>query len=535
MSKAWHPDESQLLSFADGELDRPEAGAIERHLSECSDCRATVEAFRASYAAYASTTKRGMPPPPRPWVNLRTELKRLDAGRVPSRRQPFFRVDLRWMAGAAALVVGAFIFRLSSGTVSAAELLRDASAAEVQRPAQPKRSIRVKTRRAVFTRPAAVRPAESEPEIAGLFKAANYSWEEPLSARSFARWRNQLNRKVDGVRILRDSEFGRGRHYRITTSTGEGVLEQASITIRASDLRAVHETFRFRNNEEVEITEEPVVRNWKPFPPEQLAEEPSVPRRPEAPRPLTPADELKVIAALHAIGADLGEPVEVTRTDSSIVVSALATDAERQSQIRTALSGLSYVDLRFEQPESVRTDALQLRRAPEAGPPKSNALLELLAGKLGSRSTVENFTNHTLDLSETALARAHALRSLAERFPPDAERQLSRDDTAVLQRIQATHTKYLLAAVRQLSELLQPLAAESLPQGDAASFYNWQAGAEIVLDAARRVDRTLTNALAGSGVVEDPDEALTNLARAASDLHGRVAALQTVVARVDGQ
>ena len=520
MTETWHPDESQLVPLVDGELHPAEAARLERHVSGCPECRARVAGYRTVYGAYRSAVRASSPAPPEPWSDLHGRFCEMDAGRVLSRPQPSFRVNRSWMAVAASVLIGILVIRLATDTkLSAAELLRTASAVEVR--ATPPKKIRVKTRKAVYVRPA-TRGTESE--LASMFRRANYNWEEPLSARSFAAWRDTLAEKDDSVRVLNQTEWGRERFYRITTTTPAGELAEASITIRAADMRAVQEQLKFRNNEWVEITEAPESEapNATPLPPVSVAEEPR-----QAPRPVTASDELKVVAALHAIGADLGDPVEVTREADRIVVSALAADGDRQAQIRAAVNGLRGVELRFEQPEAVRSAPLA-RRALEAEGPKNSALLDRLSAQLGSRSTVENFTNHVMDLSEAALARAAALRSLATRFPAEVEAAMSEADLATLRSIRATHSKHLLASVRQLNEVIRPVAK---PQpAEAVTFEDWQSGTASVLKAAQNVDRTITNSLAGAGPVGDPDSALRQLGAAAADFNARVAALHTTLA-----
>jgi hypothetical protein len=84
--------------------------------------------------------------------------------------------------------------------------------------------------------------------------------------------------------------------------------------------------------------------------------------------------------------------------------------------------------------------------------------------------------------------------------------------------------------VRQLNEVLKPVVRVQ-PGAPVQEYESWQSGSEIVLSAAQNVDKTLTNALAGSGDAGNPDEALNRLGRAAADLNERVAALQTTLAR----
>src|SRR5262249_15577059 len=147
------------------------------------------------------------------------------------------------------------------------------------------------------------------------FRAARYDWNDPLSPQAFAAWRESLASKQDDVAKINDS---RGPCYRIRTATESGELASASITLRTADLRAVESTLESRNHDRVELFE------WRE-PPAIAAAAPAAPRavlptpRAEAPaQPLvamaTASDELRVHAALHKLGADLGEPIDVKRS-----------------------------------------------------------------------------------------------------------------------------------------------------------------------------------------------------------------------------
>lgn len=497
-----------------------------RHIESCPECRRKVAEVRELLASAAAAMRATLPPPPKPWPDLRGRLNSLDAGRVRSRRPLFPRVDYRWVAAAAAVLAFIVVIRISSEqTVSAAELLEKAAVREVS-ASKPKR-IRVKTRRADWVRPATQPSREAEEAlIAEMFRQARYNWEEPLSVRSFAGWRSSLEHKEDRVRVLSQSPFGAGRHYEITTKSPDGVLAQATMTIRAADMRPVQERFEFRNEEFVEVTEETEA------PREQTAATGAA-ERPEPQMPaVTASQELQVVAALHAIGADLGEPVEIRRGPAGILVQALVADPERQQQIRSALAGIRGVDLLFDEPEAPRAPAAtEPRFDAEAAP---SPVQERLAARLGGRVALENFINHVLDLSDAALARAHALRALAQRFPPEVEATLGPADRKTLALIQSSHAARLLTSVRTLEQVLRPLGGAA-GRVEAADAPTWQALAPDLLEAAQRLDRTANETLAGKPPTASPDQALQQLAAAAALLESRAEALESVLARSGGR
>jgi hypothetical protein len=67
-----------------------------------------------------------------------------------------------------------------------------------------------------------------------MFRAANYDWDDPLSAKSFQAWRDRLPEKRDEVIEERDA-------YRIRTSTDSGELLEATLTLRIPDLQPLVE------------------------------------------------------------------------------------------------------------------------------------------------------------------------------------------------------------------------------------------------------------------------------------------------------
>src|SRR5260370_32744388 len=122
--------------------------------------------------------------------------------------------------------------------------------------------------------------------------------------------------------------------------------------LRKEDLRPVREILQFRNQEWIEISEAPdsPVLEGRARPEPQPA--PGEPRRAAEPVAATAGDELRVISALHAIGADLGEPVEVSRSADRIIVNGTGLNPERRKQIEALLQPLPKVELHFPAAES---------------------------------------------------------------------------------------------------------------------------------------------------------------------------------------
>ncbi|MBK9169709.1 MAG: hypothetical protein IPM24_19925 [Bryobacterales bacterium] len=318
---------------------------MQKHAAACSECRVQLEEWRAALWDYAAfhhqELKPSLPPPPRPWKPL----GRGRLGWMPRIRDP--RI---WAALAAGVLLGVFLYQTAEETVSAAEILDKAQARKTAASAPAERRIRIRTGSASFVRPA-VMTSEREDlsSLRSLFEQANYSWDDPLSARSFARWRSQLPSKEDEVRV-------------------------------------------FRNNELVEITEALTDDEPAPaIPPAHMAAAPPSPATPG------PADELRVLAALNRLGADLGEPVEVHRDARRVIVSGLGLDLSRQDQIRDAVGRLPHVALRFEDPRPAAETAMIA--ADSLAMPVPEAVHEELEQQLGGPAAVEEYINRLLGSS----------------------------------------------------------------------------------------------------------------------------------------
>src|SRR6202020_280851 len=77
------------------------------------------------------------------------------------------------------------------------------------------------------------------------------------------------------------------------------------------------------------------------------------------------SDELLVMSVLHGIGADLGDPVQVSLSDGRVQVSGMGVAAERKRKILAALEPLPNVAHNFSDPP--------LTPLPHDAPPANDA------------------------------------------------------------------------------------------------------------------------------------------------------------------
>ncbi len=487
-----HPDVAHLVRYFDRELSAKEMARVELHLAVCERCHAEEmelrDAAEASDRYYAIDFAAEFPPPQKPWAAL-------DLRRNGPPKQPW-RAFFSWgaaLSAAASILIAAGYYLEHAPAARAETLLRQATVREHRNDAQSRR-IQVRTRRRTLTRPAVLaQQTDSAPELATLFSEARYRWDDPLSASAFAGWRNQLSRKTDEIRESAGL-------VQVTTRTQERLLTEATIEMRREDLHAVRASFTFQNAGFVEIRELPAAAPIEDATgpitaprPHAAAEQPLTP-----PSPATPRDELHVIAALHRIGADLGEPIEVSRTERRILVTATGLTPERQNQLMDALAGNPEVTILFPFGASASSVAPVLPRAQRPSPVEKQL----------ASSRFEEVADRALAESDSIMARAHALRRLAERFPPDVESNLSSDDGRVLQGLRADHALSLSRHVRQLISALKPVVPGIEASVDAPpSARSWQEFTRELFLEADAVDHCLAAVVGATDNAPSPDTA----------------------------
>ena len=131
------------------------------------------------------------------------------------------------------------------------------------------------------------------------------------------------------------------------------------------------------------------------------------------------------MAALHRLGADLGDPIEVTGSGDHILVTGVGIAPERQQEIRDELKAMPRVTLLFPSPSAEPlgrdgTGASSISVRTGGGPWQAE-----LEKQLGGRAAFEQFSDRVLQLTDAFMSRAYALRRLAQRFPSDREAQMT--------------------------------------------------------------------------------------------------------------
>jgi hypothetical protein len=552
MATPRHPDHDDLLRYADGELRGLAARRIRKHLEACWQCRADLQDIENAITGCVDYRKnvlqRLLPPPPAPWSDIYAGFAKMDATEPDflqegSRPQRVGHPMLRWAAVAAVVLLAsaALVYRFrQTPTVQASELLRKAVAAADSAPPHQRR-IRIQTRQRRLTRfvgtPAPIGSTASEADalnsLRAMFVAASYDWQDPLSARAFQGWRDHLSEKQD--RVLEQPAS-----YRLRTTTSSGELVAATLTLNRQDLTPVAGRFEFRNQNWVEMTADneelppPVAldQHAAPIATEAASGAPPKPSPAPAPEAATASDELQVLAALHQLGADLGEPIEVMRTGTKVVVSGIGIAPQRRQQITEALAQRPRVDVRFS--DSAPT-AVQPEKESAAQPAATEFenLQARLAKQMGGREFFDQLGAEALDTTESMMSRIYALKRLAERFGASSGAELSGSDLDTLKGLLVEHTSALKQQTIELDQLLQPvlrsLGASAAP-ANLVSATSWAPATEDLFQSARQVEKlsaVLFGAAPGDSSDGDvPSKLMSSLAglRARLDAYARLTA-----------
>ena len=558
-----HLSSEQLLLFLDGELSSGETAQVKAHLEACWSCRVLSEQVGeviADVVAYRDCLiKPSFPPTAGARAMFVTQLSQLvrSIGRptLGSHMLGLLRALLTFLQGGivprhvwiGGIVITAFTLLLFTRflevpRVSASQFLANAQASEVRAldgVAKPVvyQKLRIRLGNRGVTRTiyrdlggkrrldyldsvsggqvanigGAVQGTSSlsgsqvvDAELQQTFRTAHFNWEDPLSPTSYDAWHNSLSQKKDEVTQSSD-EF-----LTLKTTTTDGPIKQASITVRTVDFHPVAEDLYLQDTHQVEVTE----LAWQIIPveainraifageraPSPIAVRPTVPVLSRPTEAELAEAELQARVAMHAENADLGEQIEFDRktpnfaSQRSLIVRGIVSTPERKDELSAALRAIPHVDLQMQtaeeaakqekqvvgdESESTATQQAetsdftreQARQEPDAqgdrGPkpiPRDTAV-----GKLALEEQLEErfpnpqervtFVNSAVELAQDCLAQAWALRRLGDRYTPEEVALLSQGSRQTLELLIHDHVSVL----RQQLDSVRALVLQVLP------------------------------------------------------------------------
>jgi hypothetical protein len=600
-----HLSGDQILLYLDGELSSRETAQAKAHFEACWSCRVRSEQIAeviADVVTYRDTLiKSSVPLSTDARTSFLAQLRQLaqSVGKrsLASRILDFFRVlqgeifpRQAWITGIVITSFALFLLVRFSGVprVSASQFLANAQASELRARdgiAKPvvyqKLSIRLGDHAVARTiyrdvagnhqvnyldggtprlasdgliRKAAYRPDLELAEFERVFREAHLSWEDPLSPASYDAWRHSLGRKQDRVTQVSDGQLT------LMTTTAEGPISEATMTVRAKDFHPVAEIFYLSDAERVEVTE----LAWEVIPMEAIDSgifaTPYVPSRAPLrsalPTPMGPSDaelaetELRARIALHAEGADLGEQIEFQLNKSNsaarfLEIRGIVNSPERRSELSAALEGIPHVELRL---DTVEDAALQknlladnksgssethFAKFPEFTPDAASgkaALAEQLDAQFPNSEERLHFVNSAVELAQECLAQAWALRRLEDHYTPDEVALLSVGSRQTLELLIRDHVSALRQNVDALQDLVSPVlsgfppTARSILSAQASSTtavpaHDWRSSVREIFPGVQSMEIQIV-ALAGGPdmAVSDPEVGVPELRSALSEL-----------------
>jgi hypothetical protein len=503
------PPLADLLLAVEQELPAARQAVVQTHLQHCEACQQSVARTNSYVEAYES--ERGEDRTAERLVRFRERVRTEQRARVArSLRVPSLR---RWLPIAAVvplLVVGALLSRKYTAVVQAEELLTRAVAQERRVPAGTIQQVRIRltppgvqvkavslvreigdhaVARTVSGRPGIGDPSEpvaDEATLERLLTTNNFDWRRPLNVDRFQTWRASLTRKKDSVMLTGDSLLV------LRTTTTEGMLREAELTVRRDDFHAVRQALVLDGIGRIEIEE---VSAW-------ITPSSSVASTLVASAKQNTTDtqdaraaldgetlddaELDARIALRVLGADLLPHVRVARSVRGITIDGTVPSARQKQALVSRFASLAHVQTMLRvAPDaaggvaagakigpglsrwlartfgqvSIDSGAAGLAGAgtPDATNTAGNNTATINTAALGvgpADSAADRYLPDVMSAAAAVQQRVAALRTLASRYPETVVDRLSPAAQAKLQMLVDAHYRALASHMDRLDNHL---------------------------------------------------------------------------------
>jgi hypothetical protein len=303
-------------------------------------------------------------------------------------------------------------------------------------------------------------------------EASGVSWDEPLSAIDYNRWRKNQRSATDHVKGAGDGLVS------VITTLQDGPILEESLTMRTSDFHPVRRTIETRSQDTLEIAElsytelkwsEANEALWEPISPVLHGEsepEPSLPTRSLVSSEQLDVAELEARLVLNKLNADATEQIEIKRLRNAVHVEGIVDTTERQRILSAGLRQVAHVV-----PSIWSLEELNARRNAESGAASIHEstlaaqpapLEEFFRERSRSAEEMGRVSNELLSLSLEIQREGNALAELNQRFHRDDE--LAAPGRSALTQLLTNHSSILRTALRSEMELLHSISL--LPEQD---------------------------------------------------------------------
>jgi hypothetical protein len=318
-----------------------------------------------------------------------------------------------------------------------------------------------------------------------------------MTAEGFSQWHDSLAAPKDKVKKS-------GDRWTLDTVAPAGPIKEASIVIHTSDFHPIEQHIRFLDDRRVDLEEVSFEMD------EQTPAASPAPRvRPAAPSVTTQSQTAAASPAVNLDEAELelrykmfvqhlddDEDLQISRAADTVVVSGIASSAERLHQLQAALAGLSGVRLTISAPGSAVGGPAP---APSQKTPKGSSV-PLLKDRLDSAfASVEarrDFVDSCLSLSDSALSHAWALKKLADRYTDTDRHALKPESQTKLDEMLREHLEQIAAANAKLNALLDLLPASRPSRTETPA--GWPPGVAALFDLVKQQDSLVAAMVAGT-------------------------------------
>ena len=515
-----HLTDRELQLAADGELSKREASALQRHLAFCWACRGRMAERERLLEDFALAQERWLdsrlPPLAVRQAALAERLSHVSRDTSPGFRQSLLArmVSLfrppTWtaVATAAGVAILWFIATLNPPGTQAQTMLARARRAQ-EATGKAHRATRIRARNREWTARASwggVRPPVPE-DLEAALRRASVDFSDPLSAASFAAWRQALAQPQDRVTT-------RDRRIEIFTADASGgPIVSESLVLRAEDYWPVARRVVFRSGDEVTMQEIAAPAFAPPVPAIPASRSTAMPRAEAGAGNTHPAgvletelaaDELAARIAVHAAGADHGDDVTIHRSATAVIVRVRVDDEVQAERIRQALSGVAHVRADVGPYPTVIAGGRIARPAqdPSERVAARPAWAQTLEERFPDARARAAYVNSVLDRSREALVASWALRRLAERYTPTEMDLLSSNGKRDLRMLIDAERVQAAAAITALRSLMAGFVEPSAPVAESAA--DWHASALRLNGILRGLHSDVLQAYAGAHQA-DPD------------------------------